>query len=292
MLINVGFNMDLYNEILEKNKVLVDDIKECVFDFFKNNQIIFTNDRDDTTVPYPEDYGRLIIVKNKNAEKLKQLLLNKYKVNNVTISHCVSDIPKYKAFLSVEFLKNNSLTTIYFYFENAPERNEILNKEYFEPSFRFTDINNGVTLFISKNYTLYEIIENLKLFRVFRFINKKNNYLDKIDFHLINHFNLSKTRIDINFNSNIYLLNTVNLFLKIEDIKTLNNLSHNNLSDSFIINDCQEKFIYNILIKKEDVLNQLTTEMMDLYHLENDYKFNIEDYNFKINFNVFEKIIG
>lgn len=284
--------MELYNEILEKNKVLVDDIKECLFDFFQKNQVVFTNDRDDTTVSHSEDYGMLILIKDKNAEKLKQFLLKKNNVNNVTISHFSSKVSKYKVFVSVEFLKNNSLMTIYFYLEKVPELNEILNKDYFEPSFRFTDINNGITLFISKNYTLYEIIENLKQSRVFRFINKKNNYLDKVDFHLINYFNLSKARIDINFNSNIYLLNAVNLFLKIEDIKILNNLSYDNLFDSIVLNNSQERFIYNILIKKEDVLNQLTTEIMDLYHLKNDYKFNVEDYNFKISFNVFEKIIG
>lgn len=288
--------MELYNEILEKNKDIVENIKESLCEFFNNNDDVFTHDRLDTTAQYPEKY-RLGIICSKNAPKIKTVLMEKYDVINVNLLHLGSTTLNIKAQISIEFLNNNVMSNITFNLFEIPNKNAALfNKDYFKPIFRFVDFNAGVTTLIAESYIIYEVINDLKkkethsgdfkhvFFDVIRFMDSKEGNDTIFDGWLGNYFNISSNRIDIKIKGNEKLSSAINLFFKIKEVKIESGNKHGHVFTK--LNKDTKNFLNHLLIKKENFKSQFSNEDLEVYHIKNDEKLNIEDYNFNINYDI------
>lgn len=298
--IYVGLNVELYNKILEKNKILVEDIQECLFDFFNNNAEVFTQDRLDTTAKYPEEYG-IGIICSKNSPKIKTILMEKYNVINVNLLHLNSASLNIKAQISIELLNNNVMSNITFNLFEIPNKNaDLVNKDYFKPIFRFVDFNAGVTTLIAESYIIYEVINDLKkkekysgdfkhiFFDVVRFIDSKEDEDIIFDGWLGNYFNISSNRIDIEIKGNEKISSAINLFFKIKEAKIESGHKHGHVFTK--LNKDTKNFLNHLLIKKEDLKSQFSNEDLEVYHITHDEKLKIDDYNFETNYDVFKPI--
>lgn len=288
--------MKVYHELLEKNKILIEDIQECLFDFFNNNDEVFTHDRVDTTAKYPEGYGNGIICIN-NASKIKNILLKKHNIKNVNLLHIGFSNLTIKAQISIEFINNNVMSNITFNLLEIPKKNiDMVNKYFFKPAFRFTEFNAGVSVLVDENYIIYEVINELEkkttysgdfkidFFESIKFIDKKEKSDISPDEWLSNYFNISSNRIDFKIKGNKKISEGIRLFFKIKEIKIEKGRNFTELNKS------TKDFLYNLLIKKEDLRNQFTTEDIEVYQLEHDEKLNIKNFSSKINYDVFKSI--
>lgn len=288
--------MKVYNKLLEKNKILVEDIQECLFDFFNNNEEVFTHDRLDTTAQYPEGYGNGIVCIN-NALKIKNILLKKHKITNVNLLHIGFSNLTIKAQISIEFINNNVMSNITFNLLEIPKKNiDMVNKDFFKPAFRFTDFNAGVSVLIDENYIIYEVINELEkkttysgdfkieFFKSIKFIDKKEKSDISPDEWLANYFNISSNRIDLKIKGNKKISEGIVLFFKIKEIKIEKGRTFTDLNKA---NKC---FLNNFLIKKEDFINQFTNEDIEVYQLEHDEKLHIESFSPEINYNILKPI--